>query len=841
LASVALFSADLSYILAGAIGKELKAMVKLWTLRGRAKLTLVLYLVSLLSPFSVANVSALDLPTSAKAIQVSVSSSATSSASATNSLEAKTLAANILAAAGGLAKLQAVYDLPTRASVKIADYSALSGATNSVDAQILSKRNKIRIELNVMGQLTITSYNGIISWMQQGTQVFPSDPQTTKRIKEDLEHSTMLLLKFEEANVVFAAAPEQAVEGQICDVLIVTAADGAKTTFLADKKTHMILRCEYSGTDFEQGLPATKAINYYDYRDFYGTQLAFKSIEYTNDKKTSDSVTESIVADATIDDSAFEIPAAVKIAGLKNGPVEIPFEMASNEILIKSKVNDGNEYRFIVDTGATQNVMDQVSATAVGAVSKGEFSLTTGSGFMKMANANIKSMELGPIRLENVPVAVADLPAFSAIKGVRPAGIIGANVLRRFLVTIDYAKRVLILSDPDQIQISPQAVVIQGKPTLVSAGLAVDAVLDDKVKVSLLVDTGAAFNNISESIVKPIMTIPLLPVGSVQGVEGNKIQIGAVKFKTLTLGSMRLADPVFSVVPDVSNEKLPPGLFSGSTMGIMGNPFWSRFRVTIDYRNCRLFLEQSKERIAQDKVQNDLADINQKFVLNGDLDAAITALQAMSEAASGNKTSSDFIYDGTSITRINVALAQFYFEKALHTKRDVDVQLAMGQFNKTSALGRVSNSKDDLARLYALYAIYLLKGENGAEDRLSAKRVLQTASIYSETQPEVLIGVAMLMERLGKFVYAQKLLNDALFIAPSNWLALTQRYEFAKSQNNSKDVAAVTKLMQHYWPGVDVGVSDKLAKSSDTAVAGKADGKSNASSKSTEKKKKDQD
>jgi hypothetical protein len=824
-------------------------MVNQWTLKGRAKLTLALYMASLLSPFSIANVSALEVSALAQTASPAVTSStnsstrtspANSAAVITNTPEAKALAASILAAAGGLAKLQAVYDLPTRATAKISDYSALSGATNSVDAQILSKKDKIRIELNVMGQPTITGYNGVISWMQQGTQVFPSDPQTTKRIKEDLEHSTMLLLKFEDPSVVLEVAPDLMVEGQMTDVLIVTAADGAKTSFFADKKTHMILRCEYAGTDFEQGLPATKAINYYDYRDFDGTQLAYKSIEYTNDKRTSDSVTETIVADASIDDSAFEIPATMKIAGLKNGPVEIPFEMVSNEILIKSKVNDGNEYRFIVDTGATQNVLDQASANTVGAVSKGEFSLTTGSGFMKMGNANIKSIELGPIRLENVPMAVADLPAFSAIKGGRPAGILGANVLRRFLVTIDYAKKILILADPDQVKVPPQAVVIQAKPTLVSAGLAVDAVIDDNVKVSLLVDTGAAFNNVSESIVKPIMTMPLLPVGSVQGVEGNKIQIGAVKFKTLTLGSMKLPDPVFSVVPVVSNEKLPPGLFSGSTMGILGNPFWSRFRVTIDYRNCRLFLEQSKERLAQDKVQNDIAEINHNYIVNGDLDDAITALQAMSEAATATKAGSDFIYDGTSITRINVALSQFFFEKALHTKSDVDVQLAMGQFNKTSALGRAANCKDDLSRLYSFYAIYLLNGDNLADDRLSVRRVLQTASAYSETQPELLIAVAMLMERLGKFGPAQKLLNDALFVMPSNWLALTQRYEFARSQKNDKDIITVARLMQHYWPGVEYIPSETLDKPSDVVVTGKAGGKVNAPSKSSEKKKKDQ-
>jgi hypothetical protein len=60
-----------------------------------------------------------------------------------------------------------------------------------------------------------------------------------------------------------------------------------------------------------------------------------------------------------------------------------------------------------------------------------------------------KSLEIGPIRLQNVPVAILEgLPAeaIAANFGVELGPIIGTNILQRFLTTVDGPKRRFILS-----------------------------------------------------------------------------------------------------------------------------------------------------------------------------------------------------------------------------------------------------------------------------------------------------------------------------------------------------------------------------------------------------------
>lgn len=708
---------------------------------------------------------------------------------------ARALAAEIIEALGGMAKVQELYNMPTRSTGKIAVVSAISGASNTVDANVLSKGDKLRIELNIMGQPAITGYDGSTSWMKQGDQVFPSDPMTTKRIAEDTEHGNKLLLRFADRDAQMEKVPDKLVNGKVCDGLKFFAGDGKPTIFYADKASHLILRSEYGGLDFEQGVPAVKAVDYFDYRPALGSLLSFRSVEYTDDKKSSETVFGSIEFDPSIGDDAFEIPAIDKIAGLATGAVVIPFEYVSNEIIIKAKINGEKEYRFMVDTGATQNVIEQSVASSMGTRNKGDFALTTGSGFVQMGSINLASVELGGIKLTNVPMAVADLPALSQIHGVKPVGILGANILRRFLVTIDYDRKRVILSDPASVQIPNDAIVIESQPTLGSAGLSVDAKLDNKLSITMLVDTGAAFNSISESLIKPVLKVPLLPVGNVQGVEGKKVLIGAVQLKTINVGGATVADPIFSVAPSSSTDKLPPGLFSGSSLGILGNPFWRNFRLTVDYRNGRLILERPKESQSAETLLHDLEKTEAALVKDKNYDQAIVELGKIAAAAHTEKMDS---LEAKALTAETAA----YWQKAVSTGKSSDAQSAVSQLNKALSQAHQWDDHEMLAALFAQQAIYLLDAPSRPDDLLTARKLLQTASGYSEMQPAVLVGVSKLLEKIGSLEAAEKTVDQALILAPANWSALVQRYDVAKRRGKAADMNIVAALIDHYWPGV---------------------------------------
>jgi predicted aspartyl protease len=724
--------------------------------------------------------------------------------SAVSNEAARRLANQMVDAVGGMAKVREIYDAPTRSQGKITDLSAISGAANTFDAEVLSVRDKLRITVTIMGQPTVTGYNGSTSWMQQGDQVFPSDPITTQRIAEDARHGTQLILKFQDPDIVMETVPDKLIEGKLCVGLKVMADDGKPTTFYADKDTHLILRSEYDGLDFEQGVPALKSVDYYDYRPLLGSLVSYKSIEYTADKKTSESVISSIEVDQSINDSVFEMPAAIKIAGLENGPVSLPFEYIANEIVVKAKVNGGEEYRFLIDTGATQNVMDQAVAASLGPVTKSDLTLTTGAGFVHMGYIELNSVELGGLKLKNVPMAVNDMPAFVQIHP-RPAGILGANVLRRFLVTIDYDERRVIFADPASVKVPSGATVVEAQPAFGAAGLSVEAKLDDRLKLTFLVDTGAAFNSVPENLIKTVLTVPLLTVGNVQGVEGSKITIGSVQLKTVTLGEITVNEPIFSVAPAVANQKLAPGLFSGSALGIMGNPFWSQFRLTIDYRNGRLILQKSKANPVAEVLSADLKRADGRLIKDRNYDAAIIEFVRIGAIAQRENIQE-------LAAQVAASKSWAYFQRAAASEKETDAQAAMEQFNSSFSLTKEGKYKEIAAKLVAEKAIYLLNTQKTPSDLLLARKLLQEASSYSEAQPEVLVGVSILFERIGDLAMSQKMVDQALLSAPSNWQALSQRYDLARKQGKTVDLTAITALIKHYWPGVALPSETGLSK-----------------------------
>jgi hypothetical protein len=227
----------------------------------------------------------------------------------------------------------------------------------------------------------------------------------------------------------------------------------------------------------------------------------------------------------------------------------------------------------------------------------------------------LSGLLLDSVTLKNLPFAVTDLSSFSQILGKRPGGLIGADILRRFLVTIDYENQELILAHPDsEIEVPPDAIVLPTKPTLGMSGILLEGELDGE-KLPFLVDSGAAFNNISTKLADKILkrtNAPVLPVGIVEGLDGKKVNIGCAQFKHLKIGSLNIDNPVFSVAPADSN---PAGVIATGDLAILGNPLWCRFKTTIDYKHERLILSRSPEVIESEPLVNRLQKLEISLIL----------------------------------------------------------------------------------------------------------------------------------------------------------------------------------------------------------------------------------
>jgi len=704
------------------------------------------------------------------------------------------VAAKIFAAYGGLEKLKQVKEMAYRSHGKVSVVSGISGAANAFECEMLGKGEQLKIETKVLGQTMVLAFDGTNSWTKVGDWVSKSTETTAKRIAEELRHGLNLLTEVGEPGCKTRLLGKKQIQGKSCDVLEVVAEDGKPTTFYADEQTHLILRSEYMGTDPEQGAPSLLAVEYFDYRPVSDTNLAFKTVEYSASKKAAETVLDSQEVGLSIDDKEFRMPPESEVSRVKNGPVTIPFEFISNEIVLKVRLNNQFDQRFILDTGASQTVVDKALASTLGPTSIADFSITAGAKAVPLSYTTLSSVTIGDVTVDNITALVTDLSSFSKALGERPGGLIGSNILRRFLVTIDFQDKRVVLSDPKNVVIPPGATIVQSAPGFGSTALVVPGKLDGKTNLNFLVDTGASFNNLPQSLVKPLVSGPVLPVGEVFGIDGQKVSIGALKLKSLTLGGLTVRNPVFALAPEGA-EGGSTGLFNASSMGILGNPVWSRFRLTIDYRNERLILEQPPEFADLATISEKLRQVERTLLRNKDLDQAIRSYDKIAQEARAKHCRS-----GEAL-----ALSQgagCYRQKFERTHDRKWVSTAKQIYEKASRLAAAS--RDDLVegRILANWANLYIKVPDSLADLTSAQELLTRAATLAPSDPTIYTTLASLSSKSVLAPMGAKLVDQALMTDPSNWDALWLKYEMLHKANDKNGQQLVVAQLKLYYPEV---------------------------------------
>lgn len=684
-----------------------------------------------------------------------------------------------------------------KAKGTIKESSMISGAENTFDCLVFARGDKTRVELNILGQPVVTGYNGSQSWVKQGDNVFPTDPTTAKHIQLEVEHGLKLLERLAERNSYLALGEPQLINGKSCQSLLVRASDGKFSRFYIDPITNLVVRNEYTGIDLEQGLKTVKANDYLDYRSIFGTQLPYTTIEYNDGKKSTETLLTEIELVPSSNDSIFDMPLEIPIARLKEGPIKMPFEYKGNEVMVKSKINGKPEVALILDTGATTTVLNSSDATNYGIAKTSDFKMTTGSGTIKTSYITLSSLSLGDLTLSNVPVAVSDLPGFRELPGEKPVGIIGADILRRFLVCIDYENREVSFSDPRDVKVPEDAIIVPTEPALGAAGLVVQGKLDGQ-PLTMLVDTGAAFNNVSEHLVKKLLKSPLLPVGKVEGLDGQKISIGAVMFKNLKIGPLTMPNPIFSVAPETI-PGAPKGIIVNGALAILGNPFWSHFRLTIDYRNQRLLLQKSKMQEQYEATINDINSINEKYWRSHDAAAAATQLKELSK-----KLESRGILAGASVCLARSALYSAMQLKSFDAAHASDLPDRLNSINtdfkNAEQMATTSKDKSAMAEVLAADATYLLR-YSLPPNAAAAKTLLSTAMSHSPTNVSVSLACYWLAKQL-KSKTASQIVDQVLMTQPNNWDALWERYKDAKAQANTHDQTIIVEQLKRYYSGI---------------------------------------
>ncbi|RME99363.1 MAG: PDZ domain-containing protein [Bacteroidetes bacterium] len=277
-----------------------------------------------------------------------------------------------------------------------------------------------------------------------------------------------------------------------------------------------------------------------------------------------------------------------------NGTVELPFEYENNFIIIKTVLNSILPVRFIFDTGAENTVLInreladliavnyQRQVTIYGADLRTELKAYVGTGIHFEFNEQLR------IANQTILVLEEDYFQFGTFAGINVHGIIGADLLRRFVVKIDYQRRKITLQDPSRFR-PPRPTdyhkipvdFSRHKPYITLSGDVFDY---QGQQLKLLMDTGAnlsllLYTNRQDSLAA--LPDNLIPTHIGMGL-GGQLNGFVGRTARVELGDYTLQN-VLTNFQDVTSLLTIDSSLLNDRHGIIGNKILDRFTLIIDY------------------------------------------------------------------------------------------------------------------------------------------------------------------------------------------------------------------------------------------------------------------
>jgi tetratricopeptide (TPR) repeat protein/predicted aspartyl protease len=289
----------------------------------------------------------------------------------------------------------------------------------------------------------------------------------------------------------------------------------------------------------------------------------------------------------------------------------VPFEATDNRPILEIRVNGQKErLRFVLDTGSGMSVISDETAKRLGikAVAKGGMARAVGGGGkFEIVYGFVSSIEIGSVKVENVPVYIRK---FFDDHRIPVDGYLGLSVVSKFLASIDYGTRRMSLVRQHQTeQVEPWTTVrrpegmlslIPASPndgavevplrTTSSGFLSGEVGLDGFAKnMNFIIDTAASITVVSEKLSQEEQLLDLLQPSKMRvfGAAGVTEDVKLLQLPRLSFGLSTL-EKINAAVLDME----PVNETAGFTQaGILGGNFLRHFRIYFDFARGAMRLE----------------------------------------------------------------------------------------------------------------------------------------------------------------------------------------------------------------------------------------------------------
>ena len=268
----------------------------------------------------------------------------------------------------------------------------------------------------------------------------------------------------------------------------------------------------------------------------------------------------------------------------------VPIEMPDNRPVMQVRINGSKEpLRFVLDSGSGMSVISEETAQRLGIrpVARGGMARAVGGGGrFDIVYGFLSSLEVGEVRMENVPVYIRRF-----FNNENPVdGYIGLSLISKYITTVDYGARTFTLdrrrtanNPPLPSAASPAMSAIEIPVRTTSSGF-----LSGEVQIkgfakplNFIIDTGASISVVSETLAmrEEMSGFAEGRRMKVYGAAGVADDVKTLVLPRVGFGSLA-RESLPAVVLDLESINETAGF---EQTGIIGGNFLRHFRVTFDF------------------------------------------------------------------------------------------------------------------------------------------------------------------------------------------------------------------------------------------------------------------
>ncbi len=283
--------------------------------------------------------------------------------------------------------------------------------------------------------------------------------------------------------------------------------------------------------------------------------------------------------------------------------VKIPIEIQNNLVIVPVILNNQLPLKFILDTGVRTTILTEKTYSDILQLEYTKKYLIAGPGGEKLIEAYITnnvSLDLPGVHGEGHTMLVleTDYLELRNFLGADVHGVLGYEVFSRFIVQIDYANKVLTLMHRDQFKPGRKFQVLPMKVEDTKPYIFTEVALNDttKVKVKLLVDSGASHGIMLEPDSDKKIVLPTINIKSIIGRGIGGVITGSIgRIHTLQMGKYSITNPLVNF-PDANSYtdtlKVSSTVFRN---GSIGGEVLTRFNVVFDFPNEKFYFKKNHD------------------------------------------------------------------------------------------------------------------------------------------------------------------------------------------------------------------------------------------------------